>query len=60
MKRMNNKQLFEFQQKKIKGQDNKIDDILLRTKEGQIVTREVHNELDKQVKFLDTVENDVD
>jgi hypothetical protein len=59
MKDMNNKQLFDMQQKKLKDQDQDIDKAISLAKSGKQQARELKDELSGQVKLLGDVEQDV-
>lgn len=57
---MNNRELLEYQEKKIAKQDEKIDEIIGLTKQGKVVAKEIKNNLENQNKLLDNVEDDMD
>lgn len=59
MKGMNNKQVLDYQQKKIKDQDDQVLDIIGYSKKGKELGKDLKEELIKQNKVLDDVEKDV-
>jgi len=59
MKDMSNRQLFDYQQRKIKSQDQDIDEIIGYAKEGREINKELKTELLKQGRQLDDIEMDV-
>ncbi len=59
IKSMSNRQIFEYSQKKLKDQDNQIDDLIGYTKRGKEMGNELKTELNKQNLLLDDVEKDV-
>lgn len=59
MKDMSNRQLFDYQQKKLKNQDQDIDEIIGYAKEGREINKELKTELLKQGRQLDDIEMDV-
>ena len=59
MRDMNNNQLFDMQQKKLKSQDQDIDEIIGYTKEGKEINKELKTELLKQNRQLDDIDTDV-
>ena len=59
MREMSNRELFDSQQKKLKKQENDIDEIIGYSKEGKDVSKELQMELIKQNKHLDDIEKDV-
>ena len=59
MRDMNNNQLFDMQQKKLKSQDTDIDEIIGYTKEGKEINKELKTELLKQNRQLDDIDDDV-
>lgn len=59
MKEMSNKQLYDYQQTKIKSQDKHIDEIIGYAKEGKEINKDLKTELLKQNRQLDDIENDV-
>lgn len=60
MKNMNNAELFQYQQVKIKEQDDQLDNIFLDAKRGEILAKEAGNIMDEQNKQLDDLQNDID
>ena len=56
---MSNRQVFEYSQKKLKDQDNQIEDLIGYTKRGKEMGNELKTELNKQNLLLDDVEEDV-
>ena len=66
MRKLSNSELLALQQKKLeskynfnKGQDQQIDELVLKSKQGQNLGKEISKELDKQNKLLGDVEKDV-
>ena len=59
MRDMSNRQLFDYQQKKLKNQDNDIEEIIGYAKEGKEINKELKTELLKQNRQLDDIEMDV-
>ena len=57
---MSNKQYYEYSQKKLKGQDEKVEELIGYSKKGKELGTELKNELGKQNLLLDDVEKDVD
>jgi hypothetical protein len=57
---MSNKQYYEYSQKKLKGQDEKVEELIGYTKKGKELGTELKSELVKQNVLLDDVEKDVD
>ena len=57
---MNNRELLEYQEKKIAKQDEKIDEIIGITKQGKVVAKEIKTNLEDQNKLLDNVEDGMD
>ena len=59
MKIMSNKELFDNQQKKLKDQDNDLDEIIGYAKEGKEINKDLRTELLKQNLKLDEIDTDV-
>ena len=59
MKEMNNNQLFDMQQKKLRSQDKDIDEIVGYAKEGREINKELSKELLAQNRQLDNIDTDV-
>lgn len=56
---LSNRQILEYSQKKLKDQDNQIDDLIGFTRKGKELGTELQGELKKQNVLLDDVEKDV-
>ena len=56
---MSNRQVFDNSQRKLKEQDNQIDELIGYTKKGKEMGNELKTELTKQNLMLDDVEKDV-
>ena len=59
MKNMDNRQLYDAQQKKLKNQDDQIDEMIGYTVQGKNLGKEIKNDLEKQNKLLDEVDTNV-
>ena len=59
VKEMNNNQLFDMQQKKLRSQDKDIDEIVGYAKEGREINKELSKELLAQNRQLDNIDTDV-
>jgi DNA repair exonuclease SbcCD ATPase subunit len=60
MKTMSNSELLQYQQQKIKKQDDQIDDIIIDVKKGTVLAKETEKILDDQNKQLDELQEDID
>ena len=60
MKTMSNSELLQYQQQKMKKQDDQIDDIILDVKKGTVLAKETEKILDDQNKQLDELQEDID
>ena len=60
MKMMNNNELLQYQQLKIKKQDDQLDDIFLDVKKGTVLAKEAGKIIDDQNNQLDDLQNDID
>ena len=60
MKTMSNAELLQYQQQKIKQQDDQLDEIYMDVKKGKVMAKEAHKILDEQNKQLDDLQNDMD
>ncbi len=56
---LSNRQLMDYSQKKLKDQDNQIDDLIGYSRKGKELGTELQGELKKQNLLLDDVEKDV-
>lgn len=59
MNSVSNKELFELQKKKIRHQDNSLNGVIGLSKEGKKIAVDLNQNLEYQVKLLNTVEEDV-
>ena len=60
MKSMSNSELLQYQQQKMKKQDDQIDDIIIDVKKGTVLAKETEKILDDQNKQLDELQEDID
>ena len=60
MKTMSNSELLQYQQQKMKKQDDQIDDIIIDVKKGTVLAKETEKILDDQNKQLDELQEDID
>ena len=60
MKTMSNSELLQYQQVKMKKQDEQLDDIYMDVKKGIVLAKETDKILDEQNKQLDELQNDID
>ena len=60
MKTMSNSELLQYQQQKIKQQDDQIDDIFMDAVKGKVMAKEAGKIMDEQNKQLDELQDDID
>ena len=60
MKTMSNSELLQYQQQKMKKQEDQIDDIIIDVKKGTVLAKETEKILDDQNKQLDELQEDID
>ena len=60
MKSMSNSELLQYQQQKMKKQDDQIDDIIIDVKKGTVLAKGTEKILDDQNKQLDELQEDID
>ena len=60
MKTMSNSELLQYQQQKMKKQEDQIGDIIIDVKKGTVLAKETEKILDDQNKQLDELQEDID